>query len=270
MVSDDCKKNPVSEINPYQTPLETESAVIPPGAINYAELKTTRVGLYLTYYGIVAMMLFGILAPIMAIAGASFGQPFVVGLLMMAVGGGMILAAFGTFAGQVCCVTVPEASGAKSMSLATIALQVAGFLTTMGAGIWVGVSAAQGNMPAPNAMGVHTVIQILGTVIGMASFGTFVVFLKRLNEYIGEETHASKASGILRWVVGLMIAYTVITLVSAALTQAATINNAGIGPQGISIIATVIVMILMMIVFIQYANLIIYTAKSIGEKSAGN
>ena len=254
----------MDELNPYQTPASVQSSFQPSGMVDPERLKTTRVGLYMVYYGIVALLLGGILMPIL------FGVAAATGVQALAVVGaiGLMLAMFGgalaMFVGQICCLTVPEDSGARTMIIITVVIQAVGFLVSMGAGVFVAIEAANGNVQQPGEVGPVNAVQMIGGILGMASFLTFVNFLRKLNLYIQQEDLADKASSIFRWIIGLFIAYFVMIVAVIAFGVVGQNGGAFAGIAGIAMCGGLGILLAGLVVFIRYANLLVYTAKAIG------
>jgi len=250
-----------ADLNPYRTPTVVD---LTQGDLWLtAELKRVRAGLLFVYYGIVAMLLSVLAAPLLGVllgaGGMGLGGGIAMGILF-AIGffGGSIA----IFVGQVMCIAVPVESGAKSMAMAAVFTQCGGFLLTFGSTTLLFVAAAPA-AEVGEAIGqsVGSIIQLISMIAGVASFFLFVIFLRRLNEFTGSVSLAASAASVLR----LMIAIVGLYLLTMALVLYPMIGDAASGASMIGGVFAIIMVIAGLVTFIKYANLVLYSAKAIGK-----
>jgi hypothetical protein len=247
-----------AELNPYRSPTVVD--LVDGDLWLTAELKRVRAGLLFVYYGIVAMLLSVLAAPLLGVligaGGMGPGGGIAVGLLF-AIGffGGSIA----IFVGQVMCTAVPAESRAKSMAIAAVITQCGGFLLTFGSTMLLFVAAA----PTSEGVGltVGSVVQWTSMIAGVASFFLFVIFLRRLNEFIGSVSLAGSATSVLR----LMIAIIALYLLTMAVVLFPTIVGAAGQVGMVGGILGILLIITGLVTFIKYANLVLYSAKAIGK-----
>lgn len=254
----------MSNLNPYQSPTAMDTGSLPDFRVNPASLSTARVGLYMVYYGIVSVLLACILGPIIMMAMAAGGVAALAGIIMLFLMLGIFAGVIAMLAGQVCCMTVPGESGARSMSFATVGFQVSGFIGSMASSVLLFKDIAAGALPQPGDFGWVQIIQLGSAVVGLAGFVTFIVFLKRLNVYIANQELADSASSIIKWMVWFIVCYVFFAGVMTVLSLDPNVANNG-GQMSVAMGCSAMVFgLVALVVFVRYANLVLYTAKAIG------
>lgn len=221
-------------LNPYASPAATTTA---PGVewmrTDSAALAKTATGLSLVYYGIVLLLL-----SLLLTVGAAF-VPFAMFFTL----GGIIIASIMMFVGPLFCLSVPAETNAKGLIIGAVAFQL--------------INLAFAVMPAAGieVSGLESVAQIFGLLSGIC----FVLFMRRLAQFIGREDLADRAGKVLG--LGVAVFLTMIAAVGAMLV---------LGPTaGVLVLVAAIMGI---VLFVMYANLINSLSKALksGESNAAN
>ena len=189
-----------------------------------ASLSKTAIGLSLVYYGIILFLLSTIL---------TFGAAFFPFALMITLGGFMISSVM-MLVGPIFCLSVPAETNAKGLIIGAVVLQLLNFSITV-------LSAAGVNLGpfAPFA-------QMFGVLPAIC----FVLFMRRLSQFIGREDLASRAGRVL--MLGLVTVVAAIGRFFAMFT---------LGPAAALLLLGVAAM--MLIAFVMYANLVNALSKAL-------
>lgn len=225
--------------NPFASPqTRSEASAVEQWSAQHPEaLRKVKLGLTLVYAGICGILLVAIGFPILMFSGgpdlmASLGT--VMAILMVALG--LLM-----FVGQVLCIAVPEQSGARMLIVASVALQGLSFVFTL-----LMVTGLLGT-----AVGVA--ISLLGNLLSVASLVCFVLFLKKVAQYIDRYDIAAKATRSL--IVGLISA--------AGLAASPLLALLGIGIGGLASLLILGCAIGALVALVMYANTITYLRKAI-------
>ena len=227
-------------INPYASPL---ADLTPAPGERWVQdvspsLRQTRIGLTLVYYGIVLVLLSILVLMFGGFVAGGAGDgvfPFVIGAAAM----GIVAACILMFAGPLVCLAVPSESGARGLIIGSVVFQLANLSYVI----------VLQFLPVEIPAAVDLVLSLLGLV------GTvlFILFMKKLAEYIGRERLAARARNLL-------ITLAVLVALGAVVVAAAVAEALEGFPVGIPGMATVllglVVVVLGLIVFVMYANLI--------------
>ncbi len=246
--------------NPYASPMSTEMnpvAVQWLGTPSPSLLKVAR-GLGLIYSGICLALLSVIGGSVLVfVVGAATRSPeavAMIGILMMI---GVIVAWIMNIVGTLLCTATPEESGAQGMIYASAAAMGISLLMQIGLTFKV--------LP----QGANVFQSVAAIISGI----TFLVFLKRLGQFIGRLDLAGKAQSILNWCIGLFVAMIAVLVFivssvgmgffrAAAGGQEARLGDAAAG-AGVGFILLGVIGIAALITFIRYANLLTCLRKAI-------
>ncbi|MCA9248683.1 MAG: hypothetical protein KDA42_16270 [Planctomycetales bacterium] len=211
-----------SSENPYAAP-QVEVAASGEWLRSNAEgLSKTAIGLSLMYYGIILLLLWTILTIPMMFLGAAIRFPL---------GAGMIIASIMMFVGPVLCLSVPPETGAKGLAALSVVFQLIRVIVEFLP--FVGI--------APN------IVPGLAQAAGILSSVLFVVFLRKLAQFIHRDDLTKRANNVL-----------MMAVIAIALALGSVV---GIGPlPGLILIG---VGILALVLFVMYANLINALRKAI-------
>jgi hypothetical protein len=143
-------------------------------------LQKVARGLGLIYNGIITIVLailFGLLGMfVVGIATGEAGLGFVVLIAFFVGFVGMIMIVVGT----LMCLATPEETGAKGLVTASVILSVISFCASVIA-----------------EFTQNDIVEIIGTLTGIGSQITFLLFLKKLSEFIGAISLAERAKTLL-------------------------------------------------------------------------
>jgi hypothetical protein len=248
--------------NPYASPMATEMSAVAAQWLQSPSTSLTKVanGLGLIYAGIVVVLLSAIGGPILvaviAAATHSAGLVMILGvLLVVGVLAGVVL----NIVGNIFCLATPEETGAQGLIYASVG--------AMGLGLLISLASLVVTLP----QGISLLQMLLNLVAGI----TFMLFLHRLALFIGRQDLAAKAKSILTWCIicaALFVAAMVIMIGSLGMAffQAANggamnradVANVGAG-AGLGGLLMVVVLIVGLITFVRYANLLTYMRKAI-------
>ena len=212
--------------NPYAPPAATASARgIEWMMTDSAALSKTALGLSLVYFGIV-LFLFSIIL--------TFGVIFSPALIITI--GGILIASIMMFMGPLFCLSVPAETNAKGLIIGTVVLQVINFTFAV--------------LPAAGVelSGFESFTQIFGVLSAIC----FVLFMRRLAQFIGREDLASRAKNIL--VLGIVFFLTAI---------GGIVSMIALGP--IAGILLLVVLVMGLVLFVMYANLVNALRKALQE-----
>ena len=211
--------------NPYAPPAATASARgIEWMNTDSAALSKTSLGLSLVYYAIVLFLLSII---------PTFGMAFFPPALIITVGGIMIASVM-MFVGPLFCLSVPAETNAKGLIIGTVVLQVINFAFAV--------------LPAAGVelSGFESFAQIFGVLSAIC----FVLFMRRLAQFIGREDLANRASKVL--VLGIVVFLTAIGEI---------VSMIALGP--IAGILFLVVLVMGLVLFVMYANLVNALSKAL-------
>lgn len=255
----------MSDFNPYQAPSVIDSAAPGPIAWRSGEFKSVERGLYIVYYGIVAILGAMVLLPLLAAVSGAAGLPALAGVGIL----GMIFIIFcggvAIFIGQLFCLAVPVETGAKNLITAAVVMQSLTILFSIVA-FFLGIAASfSGRADAvAGSFLVGQGLNFLNGLLGFASFICFVLFLRRVNLTIQRVDLAGSAKTILVMMVVMM--FVCIGMVGAviAVGVAGGPMQGPSGPLVAVMVMGLVVMLVGLILFVKYANLVVYTAKALG------
>jgi hypothetical protein len=171
------------EFNPYAAP--ATSMMHPRAAewlhsTNDPSLQKVARGLGLIHNGIITIVLaiiFGLLGMfVIGIAAGEGGLRFVMIIAFLVGFVGMIMIVVGT----LMCLATPAETGAKGLVTASVILSVISFCASVIA-----------------EFAENDLVQIIGTLAGIGSQITFLLFLKQLSEFIGAISLAERAKTLL-------------------------------------------------------------------------
>lgn len=191
---------------------------------NPAALSKTALGLSLVYYGIILSLLSTILTF------AAFFIPF--GLIITL--SGFMIGSVMMFVGPIFCLSVPAETNAKGLIVGTVVLQLINFSATV--------------LPA---VGVDFgLFSPFAQMFGVLAAICFILFMRRLSQFIGREDLASRAGRVLMLgsvtvvaAIGGFVAMFVLTPVAA--------------------FSFLVISVMMLIAFVMYANLVNALSKAL-------
>jgi hypothetical protein len=220
--------------NPYASPETLDTST--PGATwaytHSPELTRTRHGLSLVYFGICTIILSVIITVVAALVGPLLA---IVGTV------GVRAGALMTLVGPLFCLSVPTATGARGLIVASVILQLTFYALSIAA------SVVTFRVP------LFGVILMNGT--GFAATVLFLLFLRRLAEYIGRQDLAKRARNVLLLIVVVILVtvafYGIIPMAGGVARGALAAIAMGSG-------------VIALIAFVMYANLVDGLRKSLG------
>ena len=224
--------------NPYASPVaDTDDWV----QSDSSSLRYTKLGLSLVYYGIVVLLLsliFSFLGPLALRAGGAAG----LSLIGVAVFGVMI-GAFLIFVGPLFCLTVPAETGARDLILGSVVFQFGNVIQ------------AVLQRFAPHAISV--IAGLVLNVSGLIGAILFVLFMRKLAQFIRRGDLADRASRVLIGVVVVAIlAFVLLGGMFAGFT--------------VTVLLGFVLLIGGLIVFVMYANLVNVLRKALVPTSASS
>jgi hypothetical protein len=236
--------------NPYasphtdpQLPMGTEgSPLASPG------LQRTATGLGLIYYGILLLLLgivIGMIAGIVVAVNGLKGNIVLFPLVLA--GGGAFLGSLMMFIGQIVCLAVPPESGARGLIIGTVVLHAAGFVISFAAGFSSAQAQAQAGPGAASQVNGGA-----GNLLGFIAAILFILFLRKVSQYIDRPDLASRASNILR----LMLVIVALFVMAGILVAA----KAAFAPLFMFVGA-----VAALVMFVMYVNLINSLRKALRE-----
>lgn len=256
----------MSELNPYQTPQTTGHDVDPSPLLVPAELRAVRQGLFTTHYGIVGTLLAIVGGPLLLVIAGIAGFDLVAITIGFLMGLLLLVGVVAAFAGQVRCIGVPLASGAKGMVVGAVICQALSFLGMAGNYVMKTAFWDPTAMSSSSYMGLGVLVDLIASIAGFFGLTLFVFFLRRLNVYIGHERNARAC----RTLIGMMIVFAIGYFLFLGLRWSLGMGS----PMGATVIAQglissvfflLILLLLGLVTFVKYANLVLYTAKAIGK-----
>lgn len=214
------------ELDPYRSPQIDTAGHRPTVDAAISQLSGTRTGLQLVYWGIVVILLalvllIGAIILMVAMGGAAGGGGIIGGALgIILVVGAVIVGSLMMFVGQCLCLTVPAATGAKGLITTTVAIQVLNLVVGIGASV-ASTTMGEPNEPNPAVMGV----QLVSGILGMVGFFCFLMFIKKVAQFIGRHELAAYAGRVIGVFAVILAIY--IAMISLMIT--ATVGGAGGG-----------------------------------------
>lgn len=210
--------------DPYKSPQEINITTEPRKFGHGAQLKGTRTGLQLVYWGIVLMLVCFVLIIIGVVAMGALGgggpgggaNQMLLGLGFIIIGLALMVGGLMMLIGQCFCLTVPEQTGAKGLITAVVAIQVINLVVGFGIGAAAAVNPQGGN---PVLMGV----QFLSGILGLVGFFCFLYFIKKVALYINQHEIAEYAGKVI----GVCAAIVVMYVMMIAVAIASIVANAG-------------------------------------------
>jgi hypothetical protein len=254
------------QFNPYAAPTAT---TMHPRAAEWLRstsdpsLQKVARGLGLIYASIVLILLCAILAAVLgpvfagvggrnAMRAAQAGQPIDpaqafsgVGIFLILCGLGIITGYIMSLVGSLMCLATPEETGAKGLITTSVAVMVIALVLNI-------ATYAIDDARAENAIdGLSKILSVVGGI-------TFILFLKKLAEFIGAHHLATRAKSILiALAVGVLLMILSIALIFSAGPRA--------GGGGVAVAGLIMLVVLIggLVVFVMYANLINNLRKAI-------
>lgn len=240
--------------NPYASP-QVQMMVAP--GVRWLQdpspsLRQTGLGLSLVYYGIVTMLLCILLMLLVAVVAMAASSPLFL-LLMLPAGLGILVANILTLVGPIVCLAVPEESGAKGLILGSVIFQLINLVASVLGAI------APRLLPQP--------LPVVLNLCGIVGYVLFVLFMKKLSEYVGRLDLAARAKNVLIGF-GVLVGLGVVLLVGLLGTGffAAAAGPAGMGrgappvawaPMGLLMLLGALVLgVGSLVVFVMQVNLI--------------
>ncbi len=167
-------------------------------------LKWTRIGLLTIYYGIVAVVavatlgiLIVLLGPFLEFAPAMMLGPVL--FLICGLGGGVAI-----IIGHSMCLTVPRESGGRRDAQISLAMLVTAFLLAMFEELFLTASASI-DAGVMTLVAASMLYSLLMNAILFASYAYFLLYLKNVALSIQRPDLSSKASNLLRRVIGTAV-----------------------------------------------------------------
>ncbi len=169
--------------NPYASPMATEMSPVAAQWLQSPSTSLTKVanGLGLIYMGIV-VILFAIIGGILSLfllARTPAMAATILAFIGLAVLAGVVL----NIVGSVFCLATPEETGAAGMIYASVG--------AMGLGLLITVSSWLVALPPT--------MYLVQMVLNLAAGVTFLLFLRKLAQFIGRADFAAKAKSVLIW-----------------------------------------------------------------------
>lgn len=240
-------------LNPYAAPQSdlSGSPFSDSVKLTLPGLRTTGIGLSLIYYGIVLVLL----AMVTIFLGTIFlsfnaarpGTPapfssFIV--LSMIAGIVIIIGGLLIFVGEIVCLFVPAETGAKGLIITATVLQIAGFFQYL-------MPLMQRLLPGVQ---IPFLLQLIFSLSGSLSIIFFVLFLRKVSEFLGRRDFMNRARNIL--ILGAVL----VALLGVMVAGIALLKNDAFSFLGI------VLLIGALVGFIMYANLINTLSKALLRK----
>lgn len=181
------------EVNPYTAPRSSDSEGSTWVNSGGKSLRKVAQGIKLVYYGIV-LMLVAIILVVLAMILSNLLES----LAILAVGGIaaaalLVVAAILNFVGPIVCLAVPAETRSKGLITGSVIFQ----LLNLVVGIFVQVAQ---RLEAIAASWLVTA-QLGSSMIGATAFILFILFIKRLAQFIGRDDLAQRAGTVLNtWI----------------------------------------------------------------------
>ncbi|MEM8670511.1 MAG: hypothetical protein AAGG48_23500 [Planctomycetota bacterium] len=253
--SPDPASAPPNVVNPYQAPVTASGIGAIPTTVDPSGLRMTRLGLFSIYYGICAILfafifgvLFGVVAGVMELEVAALAG---IGLLAI-VGLGGYLA---TLVGQVMCITVPRESGSKGFALSSVCLQAASILVGIG-GFVATLFLINTSVPAWVEVS-SSLLSLVNTVLSLIGYACFLFFLKHLSLHIDRPDLAASSLTVFKLMVFCSASVLVLPFVAGFTAFVSAGAMAAVG------ILMLIWLLVVLITFVKYANIVVYVARAI-------
>jgi hypothetical protein len=202
--------------NPYATP----AAVGTISALGSDQtLKRVATGLALVYWGIVIVLLSVVLAVFTGIAAQGAADVLVLFLRICSLG--VILGIVVGFIGRVMCLAVPANTNAQSLIYGAVIFD----LLALGIHIYDAISRSE-------------VLDFLGNLCSLIAIILFVLFLKRVSEFVGRTDLADRAKSLI----GLGLTTLLVAFLGGVIAVAAPIVLVLVG-LGILVMALVMLVL---------------------------
>jgi hypothetical protein len=182
-------------VNPYASP-QAELTAAPfaqEGQLAIPGLRTTGIGLSMIYYGIVIILLAFLVIFFSGVA-LAFGQQPSGGsrafstyrVIVIGCGAAILLGSTMNIIGHIVCLFVPSQSRAKAYIISAVLLQILSIALSV-------FLTVPGLTPNPT---LSNYILIFINLFGLADAIFFVLFMRKLSEYIGRSDLMNKAKNI--------------------------------------------------------------------------
>ena len=255
--------------NPYE-PSTVEDESNPGSSRSKGQVDAsgpTRTGLLMIYYGIVAFIAGLILTAIVGVgmvsnlttgSSASEIASFLsVGLLMLIPLALVLIGAGVAFLGKVVCLFGGKLHGGNTPLLLSILASLFQFLLNLLEDVFSGILLAAFNAPEL-VVGATVFLTVLKYTLTVASYVLFLVYLKRLTEYLGKVDLASQATSLIRLIITVAVLIVVIPLPVVFFSFA-------MGGSGtlLTFVLVLIVIGTLLVAFVKYCNYIKRVADSL-------
>jgi len=227
-------------INPYASPL---ADLTPAPGVQWVQdvspsLRQTGIGLTLVYYGIVLVFLTILVFMFGGFLAADAGGAILV-LVAGAAGIGMVMACILLLAGPLVCLAVPAQSGARPYIIGSVVFQL------------VNICYAVFSQFVP--VEIPPAAALVLNLLGVTGAVLFILFMKKLAEYIGRKRLAARARNLL-------VTLGVLVVLGAALGAAAIVGALQELPEETLLpvfgVLGLGLFVVGLIAFVMYANLV--------------
>lgn len=252
--------------NPYQPSAVGDEWNAPPSRSRGQEGASgpTRTGLLMIYYGIVAFLaglvltaivgvgMFSSLTPGSSSSGIAGFLPFglLIPLALVLIGAGV------AFLGKVVCLFGGKLHGGNTPLLLSILASLFLFLLNLLEDVFSEILLTAFNAPEL-VVGATFFLTVLKYTLTVAGYVLFLVYLKRLTEYLGKVDLVSQATSLIRFVITVAVVAVVIPFPIAFFSLSMGSGTFVAFVLGLIVIATLIV------AFVKYCNYIKRVADSL-------
>ena len=244
------------QVNPFASPTSVDTDATPLAAWasdDASGLRYVRIGLQMVYVGICGILICAIAIAGIAVAAGQMVGPAgpagpaadivgVWGIAMIS----MMIAAFCCWfllvLGPWFCLGVPTATGAKGLIIGSVLCSGVGLLYSVAVAITL----------VPQSATIGMVANVLGAVGSVL----FILFMRRLAVYIGRDDLVRRANRVLILGAVMFAAGLAFGILGVGAIAAGALNP-------LLILLPVILLILGLVLFVMYANLVNYLRKAI-------
>ncbi len=242
----DAPPQPQPPVNPYAAPQVIDAPGAAWAMTPSPGLQQVATGLGLVYYGIVAVLLgviVGAIGPMFVGRGMPNANAMLVVLLfagLLALAGYVLM-----FIGPIFCLAVPAESGSKPLIVSSVVLMIISFVGAI-ANLFTTASPA---------------LSLLVNIVGMVSLILFLLFIKKLAQFIGRPDIAQFATVVLVInVVTILLAVVFVSSLATAVGLAGRMadgRGAFVGLLGLAVLVMAVVWIIV------YSRLLLSARKAL-------
>jgi hypothetical protein len=161
---------------------------------------------------------------------------------------GMLASSVLAVTGKIYCLNAPEKAQATTPIYLAVVLDVVGLVASVGAQIPATASAMEPIAP-------------FAGMLSMVGYCAFLIFLRRIAEFVGSEHLANRARGILVWSIYLVPTYIVLLAI--------LLSKPNVGLTAIAGLGSLVVAVIALVLLVRYTNLLAGLRKLINVQLDG-